>query len=129
METTQTHSTIDDERWQAVMARDGAFVYAVATTGIFCRSSCPSRRPRRHRVSFFAIPEPAARADFRACKHPRPKDAPGADPRLSTVRRLCRIIEDAEEVIPSLVMLGAQVHLSPHHLQRLFTGVMGILPR
>ena len=133
MENTQIHATSDDERWRAVMARDGgfdgAFVYAVATTGIFCRPSCPSRRPGRHRVSFYAVPEAAARAGFRACKRCRPEDAPGADRRLATARRLCRIIEDADEGIPTLAMLGARVGLSPHHLQRLFTGVMGISPR
>ena len=133
MENTQTQTAGDDERWRAVMARDagfdGAFVYAVATTGIFCRPSCPSRRPRRHRVAFFPVPEAATRAGFRPCKRCRPEDAPGADHRLATVRRLCRIIEDADEGIPTLAMLGDEVSLSPHHLQRLFTRVMGISPR
>ncbi|MDP7652118.1 MAG: bifunctional DNA-binding transcriptional regulator/O6-methylguanine-DNA methyltransferase Ada [Rhodospirillales bacterium] len=133
MENITTLPKEDDARWQAVMARDagfdGAFVYAVETTGIFCRPSCPSRRPGRHRVAFFAVPEAAARAGFRPCKRCRPEDAPGADKTLATVRRLCRIIEEADEGIPTLATLGAQVGLSPHHLQRLFARVMGISPR
>ncbi|MDP6884400.1 MAG: bifunctional DNA-binding transcriptional regulator/O6-methylguanine-DNA methyltransferase Ada [Rhodospirillales bacterium] len=133
MEILPTHPKGDDARWQAVMARDagfdGAFVYAVETTGIFCRPSCPSRRPGRHRVAFFAVPEAAARAGFRPCKRCRPEDAPGADRTLATVRRLCRIIEEADEGIPTLATLGAKVGFSPHHLQRLFTRVMGISPR
>lgn len=123
----------DDERWRAVLARDGrcdgAFVYAVRSTGVFCHPSCPSRRPRRPQVTFFAVPEAAAHAGFRACKRCRPQDTPAADPRIATVRRLCRAIEDAGDGIPTLADLAAQVGGSPHHLQRVFKRVMGISPR
>src|SRR5262249_1467546 len=67
----------DAARWQAVLDRDeaadGTFVYAVQTTGIYCRPSCPSRRPRRDRVTFFALPEAAEHAGFRACKRCHPE--------------------------------------------------------
>ncbi|HXH06493.1 MAG TPA: Ada metal-binding domain-containing protein, partial [Vicinamibacterales bacterium] len=68
--------------WQAVIARDAAarFVYAVRTTGIYCRPSCPSRRPRREVVSFFASPAAAEAAGFRACRRCRPDGAPPDQP-------------------------------------------------
>ena len=59
----------DDQRWRAVLARDadmdGLFVYAVRSTGIFCRPVCSSRRPKRHNVDFFAVAEAASRAGYR----------------------------------------------------------------
>ena len=67
----------DNSQWQAVMARDanqdGKFVFAVSSTGVFCRPSCPSRRPRRENVTFFRAPEEAEKAGFRACLRCRPK--------------------------------------------------------
>jgi AraC family transcriptional regulator of adaptative response/methylated-DNA-[protein]-cysteine methyltransferase len=88
------------ERWQAVMARDrrfdGAFVYAVRSTGIYCRPSCASRRPRRTQVSFFPIPEAAEREGFRACRRCHPADANGSDPVVALVREACRAIAAGE---------------------------------
>lgn len=123
----------DDERWEAVLARDasadGAFVYAVRSTGVFCRPSCSSRRPRRDRVAFYDIPEAAIRAGFRACRRCRPGDADATDPRLAVVRRLCRLMESSEGGLPTLAELGAEVGLSPAHLQRSFKAALGISPR
>ena len=123
----------DDPRWHRVLARDvaadGAFVYAVQSTGIYCRPSCPSRKPAPERVLFFAIPEGAERAGFRPCKRCRPKDAPAPDRRLAAVRRACRVIEDRDNGIPTLAELGRETGFSPHHLQRLFTGALGLSPR
>lgn len=124
------------DHWQAVLSRDtrfdGAFVYAVRSTGIFCRPSCPSRRPRRENVDFFAVPEAAARAGYRACRRCRPTEAEAPDPGLAMVRRLCRFM-DGREVDdagpPTLAELGAHVGRSPYHLQRTFKRVMGITPR
>ena len=69
----------DDTRWHAVLARDrrcdGRFVFAVRSTGIYCRPSCPARRPRREQVRFFAGPEDAERAGFRPCRRCQPRDA------------------------------------------------------
>ena len=129
---TPSAASEDERRWRAVLARDaaedGAFVYAVRSTGIFCRPSCPSRRPRRDRVRFFALPEAAQRAGFRPCRRCRPERAKLADPRLATVRGACRLIDEAEGVV-TLAALGAELGTSPHHLQRSFTRIMGISPR
>src|SRR5205807_5619181 len=85
-----------DERWHAVVARDrrcdGKFVYAVRSTGIYCRPSCASRRPRRSQVTFFPIPEAAEREGFRACRRCHPADAPGADATVALVREAARAI-------------------------------------
>lgn len=123
----------DAARWQAVLNRngaaDGAFVYAVQSTGIYCRPSCPSRRPRRDRVSFFALPEAAEHAGFRACKRCHPEQAAIRDPHVEIVRRVCRAIAATPEGPLTLAGLSADVNLSPFHLQRIFKRVMGITPK
>jgi len=110
------------ERWQAVLARDrrcdGAFVYAVRSTGIYCRPSCASRRPRRTQVTFFPIPEAAERAGFRACRRCHPADANGSDPRVALVREACRTLD-----------AGEKPNGDPHRLARAFKRVLGITPR
>ncbi|HEX9218398.1 MAG TPA: methylated-DNA--[protein]-cysteine S-methyltransferase [Gemmatimonadales bacterium] len=110
------------ERWQAVMARDrrfdGAFVYAVRSTGIYCRPSCGSRKPRRTQVSFFPIPEAAEREGFRACRRCHPAAANGSDPTVALVREACRAIA-AGQVPPG----------DPRRLARAFKRILGITPR
>ena len=85
------------EQWQAVQRRDrdadGAFVYAVRSTGIYCRPSCPSRKPRLEQVEFFPLPEAAEQKGFRACLRCRPRLARLRDPRTAAVARVCREIE------------------------------------
>lgn len=114
-------------RWQAVLTRDasqdGAFVYAVRSTGIYCRPTCPSRRPRRERVQFFDTPAEAEATGFRPCKRCYPQGDPGH----AVVERISAAIR--EQRAASLTELGAQFHLSPTHLQRLFKRVMGLSPR
>lgn len=133
MTTIQTMSTTDEQRWRAVQDRDansdGAFVYAVRSTGVFCRPSCPSRAAGRAQVTFFELPEAAVRAGYRPCKRCRPQEAEATDPRIAKVRRTCRAIEARVDGVPTLSELGADVGVSPHHLQRLFKSVMGISPR
>jgi len=124
----------DEERhWQSVLARDaeaeGAFVYAVRTTGIYCRPTCPSRRPRREHVAFFPLPEAAEQAGFRACRRCHPEQATIRDPQIAVVQRVCRAIAANPEESPTLASLGAAVGLSPFHMQRTFKRVMGITPR
>jgi AraC family transcriptional regulator of adaptative response/methylated-DNA-[protein]-cysteine methyltransferase len=118
--------------WQAVQEHDrqfdGVFVYAVRSTGIYCRPSCPSRRPTRENVSFFALPEAAERAGYRACKRCNPRDVDTADPQAELVRRICRSIETSPDM-PTLDELSAEFHVSPYHLQRTFKRIMGITPR
>ncbi|MBX0327688.1 bifunctional DNA-binding transcriptional regulator/O6-methylguanine-DNA methyltransferase Ada [Oscillochloris sp. ZM17-4] len=125
---------LDAERcWEAVAARDGgsdgAFVYAVRSTGIYCRPSCPSRRPRREQVAFFALPDAAELAGFRACKRCAPREACPADPAAGVVAAACAVIAARLEQPPSLDDLGAAVGMSPHHLQRTFKRLVGVSPR
>lgn len=119
--------------WQSVLARDaeadGAFVYAVRTTGIYCRPTCPSRRPRQENVSFFALPEAAEQAGFRACRRCHPEQAAIHNPQVNLVQRVCRAIAANPEEPPTLASLSAEVGLSPFHMQRTFKRVMGITPR
>ena len=110
------------QRWQAVLARDrrfdGAFVYAVRSTGIYCRPSCASRRPRRTQVTFFPIPEAAEREGFRACRRCHPADVTGGDPAVVLVREACRALD-----------AGQTPATEPHRLARAFKRVLGITPR
>jgi len=123
----------DGARWQAVLQRDrgqdGAFVYAVRSTGIYCRPSCPSRRPRRDRVRFFAVPEAAEHAGFRACLRCKPRGQKAADPALERVRAVCRFIAAHLDETLTLERLATEVGLGPHHLQRSFKAALGISPR
>lgn len=126
--------SLDDEaRWQAVLNReaafDGSFVYAVGSTGIFCKPSCPSRRPKRAGVRFFANAESAGQAGFRPCLRCKPDVVGGAHPHDEIVRRVCEAIAQAPEGIPTLDELGIIVGMSPHHLQRIFKRATGLSPR
>ncbi len=118
--------------WRAVVARDehmdGAFVYAVRSTGIYCRPSCPSRRAGRAQVVFFALPEAAERSGFRPCRRCQPHKAPHG-PQAELVERVCRQIEANLEGPRGLAALGAEMGMSPYHLQRTFKRLMGITPR
>lgn len=124
---------IDSDRWRAVLARDpesnGAFVYAVRSTGIYCRPTCASRRPRRAQVDFFDGPDGAEAAGFRPCRRCRPEVAEMADSQTEIVRKACAAIDAATEGPPTLAELGKRLGVSPHHLQRVFKKLMGISPR
>lgn len=126
-------SAADERRWRSVLdrdsAHDGAFVYAVRSTGIYCRPSCPSRRPARRFVEFYAVPQAAEAKGFRACKRCRPERAASADPRLTAVRAACAHIDDNPERTVTLGELAGRVGLSPWHLQRQFKRLVGISPR
>jgi len=110
------------ERWQAVLARDrrfdGAFVYAVRSTGIYCRPSCASRRPRRAQVTFFPIPEAAEREGYRACRRCHPAEVNGGDPAIALVREAARAIAS-----------GARPRGNARRLTRAFKRILGITPR
>jgi len=122
----------EEQLWQAVSARDprrdGEFVFAVSSTGIYCRPSCPSRRPRRDRITFFSLPEAAERAGFRPCLRCRPRDVPAGDPKVEIVRRACQLLEQSDETI-NLTQLSEQLGVSSFHLQRTFKRIVGISPR
>jgi len=132
-EMTATNKTTDGERWEAVVARDrradGSFVYAVDSTGVYCRPSCPSRRPRRERAEFFALPELAEAAGYRPCKRCRPDLASLDDPDVQLARRACQHLRQADGDIPRLAELAAALKTTPGRLQRMFTRVVGVTPR
>ena len=128
----QQHAS-DQARWEAVRSRDHSaadeFVYAVATTGIYCRPGCASRRPLRRHVRFFDSSGEAEAAEFRACKRCRPNSAPTQDRVHAQVLEACRFIQTYEEGPPKLAEIGAHVGLSPSHFQRVFKRVLGLSPR
>jgi AraC family transcriptional regulator of adaptative response/methylated-DNA-[protein]-cysteine methyltransferase len=129
MTITHDYST-DDERWNAVRERDGradgAFLYAVKTTGVFCRPTCPSRLPNRANVEFFTTCELAVRGGYRACRKCKPTSAPKGVP--DAVLRACRLMDGAGEP-PSLEALAGAVGLSPFYFHKLFKAVVGVTPK
>src|SRR2546425_381767 len=122
----------DDARWRAVLARDrradGQFVYAVRSTGVYCRPSCPSRRPRREVVAFFDEPDRAEIAGFRPCRRCKPRDTPVSDPWIEKIRRACVYLANVDGH-PSLATLARRIGGSPYHLQRNFKRLVGVSPR
>jgi AraC family transcriptional regulator, regulatory protein of adaptative response / methylated-DNA-[protein]-cysteine methyltransferase len=107
---------------------DGTFVYAVRSTGIYCRPSCPSRRPRENQILFFNQPEEAEKAGFRACRRCHPREIRNSG-KSRLVRKVCKEIEGRPGGSPSLKNLAEHTGLSPAHLQRTFREAMGITPR
>ncbi len=122
----------DDRKWQAVLDRDstqdGGFVFAVSSTGVYCRPSCPAKRPRRENVQFFATTVAAEQAGYRACLRCRPLASEG-DSHAKMIKAVCRYIERHLDEPVTLARLGEQFHQSPFHLQRTFKAVLGITPR
>ena len=128
----KTGARSDELRWAAVVARDsaadGTFYYSVASTGVYCRPSCPSRLARRKNVGFHASCEAAERAGFRACKRCRPKEPSLSQRNAKLVERACRLIESAEPT-PDLAMLAKSLALSPYHFHRIFKTLTGLTPK
>ena len=122
----------DDSRWQAVLERDaradGAFVYAVSTTRVFCRPSCGARTPLRKNVSFYRTPPDAKLAGFRACKRCEPESAGPRQRQRELVVEACRRIERAERE-PTLHELARAVGVSPFHFSRVFKRIVGVTPK
>src|SRR5262245_1024033 len=128
----KTPSTRAGSRWNSVLARDrradGEFVYAVSSTGIYCRPSCPSRKPARRFVQFFDRPAEAESAGYRPCRRCRP-DRPGPAPEIDKIRKACAYIDAHLDERLRLDAIGKEIGLSTFHLQRSFKRVMGISPR
>jgi AraC family transcriptional regulator of adaptative response/methylated-DNA-[protein]-cysteine methyltransferase len=120
-----------EDRWQAVLQRDsaydGAFVYAVGTTGIYCRPSCPARRPRPENVTFFSHPAAAERAGYRECRRCRPRAETTTQDDLVT-RAMIWLNAHLDERV-TLSRLAEALQVSPGHLQRTFTRIAGVSPR
>ncbi len=124
---------LDDEgRWAAVRRRDpraeGEFVFAVSTTGVYCRATCAARQARRENVNFYATPLEAEAAGYRPCKRCRPDLPSRAEREAELVAQACRRIEAAEEE-PALAALAEKAGLSPHHFHRVFKRVTGVTPK
>lgn len=128
--TTITSNTTADPRWLQLgdTNADGQFVYAVVTTGIYCRPGCPSRRPNPDNVRFFADYTQAESAGFRACKRCHPQHLSSNTLQTQRITNLCRFIESAEQE-PSLAELAEYSGISSYHLQRLFKAATGLTPK
>jgi len=119
--------------WESVLQRDPSaddrFLYAVTTTGIYCRPSCPSRRPKRDNVAFFSSAAAAEEAGFRACQRCRPNRAKAPHRAVERARDYidAHIADLGEERI-TLELLGEESGLSPYHLQRKFKEIVGLTP-
>lgn len=129
---TRTKTEAINPQWQAVLTRDaasdGKFVFAVCSTGIYCRPSCPAKRPRRENVTFFRRPQEAESAGYRECLRCRPKSVSG-NPRQELIKSVCRYIEQHLDEPVTLAQIGAEFRLSPFHLQRTFKAVLGLTPK
>jgi AraC family transcriptional regulator of adaptative response/methylated-DNA-[protein]-cysteine methyltransferase len=119
--------------WEAVTDRDsrmdGMFFYAVLTTGVYCRPSCPSRRPKRVNVLFFGKRDAAEHAGFRPCRRCHPQREGALDPQAAMVEKVCRYIDANLDAPVTLTRISREVGLSPFHLQRTFKALLGITPR
>jgi AraC family transcriptional regulator of adaptative response/methylated-DNA-[protein]-cysteine methyltransferase len=132
-ETRTMHpGSTDDPRWSRIVARDrsadGSFWYSVATTGIYCRPSCPSRAANPKNVAIHDSLEAAKATGFRACKRCNPDGLSVDATNAALLTRACRLLEEGDE-IPSLAALASAVELSPYHFHRLFKRATGLTPR
>lgn len=120
----------DDVFWRAVLNRDaqfdGVFFYGVRSTRIFCRPTCPSKKPKREGVAFFETATQAIENGFRACKRCRPQNENSVS--VDLVQRACAIIENESESV-SLEILGQKLGVSAGHLQRTFKNATGVSPK
>ncbi|HXG72233.1 MAG TPA: bifunctional DNA-binding transcriptional regulator/O6-methylguanine-DNA methyltransferase Ada [Gemmatimonadaceae bacterium] len=128
-------ATDEDRAWESVLARDaaadGSFIFAVSTTGVYCRPSCPSRRPNRENVSYFPSPKEAAQAGFRACLRCRPNGefSTASEQQVQAARKF---IDDElagfSEARLTLDRVAREVGAGAHHLQRRFKQLFGLTP-
>lgn len=123
---------LEDVRWKSLLARDssadGRFVYAVKTTGVYCKPSCTSRPAKPENITFYKTTADAEQAGFRPCKRCKPDQPALAIQHASIITELCRFIETTEH-IPSLAELSTRSGISPHHLHRIFKKITGLTPR
>ena len=122
----------DEAKWAAVLNRDvaadEAFVYAVRSTGIYCRPSCAARRPRRENAEFYIDAAAAERAGYRPCRRCHPQKGSLAQRNAERIAHACRLIETADE-LPSLDELAQATGLSRFHFHRVFKSITGLTPR
>ncbi len=122
----------DQQKWQALLSRDpdaeGCFVYAVRTTGIYCRPTCSARLARRKNVQFHSNCDDAERAGFRACKRCLPNQSKFGNRSDAAIIAACRMIEASEEM-PTLETLASHAGVSRFHFHRLFKKTTGVTPK
>jgi AraC family transcriptional regulator, regulatory protein of adaptative response / methylated-DNA-[protein]-cysteine methyltransferase len=122
----------DTQCWEAIRQRnsqaDGAFVYAVKTTNVYCRPTCASRLPNRDNVTFFQSCAKAEEAGFRPCKRCLPNMASPRHQKIEAITNICKLIETSEETL-SLKELASAAGLSYYHFHRLFKEVVGVTPK
>lgn len=125
-----TSKATNDPRWRLLgdASADGQFIYAVITTGIYCRPGCPSRRANPDNVRFFNNHTDAESAGFRACKRCHPQHISSDVLQTQRITDLCRLIETAIQE-PSLAELANYSGISTYHLQRLFKTATGLSPK
>lgn len=123
----------DATRWAAIETRDrrfdGLFFYGVRSTGVYCKPTCPSRRPRPEQVAYFPTYQNAEAAGFRACKRCNPRDAGKPDKNIALVTKACRIMDRASDGMPSVAELSGLLGTTPANLQRMFKRITGVTPR
>nr|WP_145536317.1 bifunctional DNA-binding transcriptional regulator/O6-methylguanine-DNA methyltransferase Ada [Yersinia alsatica] len=121
-----------DSRFIAVINRDkaadGQFVYAVKTTGVYCRPSCSSRQAKAEHIEFFADNHAAELAGYRPCKRCRPTELSQEQQHAEKISQACRLIEQAETPF-KLEELAAKLGLSAFHFHRLFKAFTGLTPK
>jgi AraC family transcriptional regulator of adaptative response/methylated-DNA-[protein]-cysteine methyltransferase len=132
MQAPRADAIVAEARWQAVVRRDpqadGEFVYAVRTTGVYCRPSCPSRAAKRQNVEFFDTGVLAAAAGYRPCKRCRPDELSQQQRRNELVIQACQAIEHSQMALP-LAQLAQQAGMSPYHFHRIFKAATGLTPK
>lgn len=132
MSALATPAKVDEQRWLIVCKRercgDASFVYAVQSTGVFCRPGCASRLPRRENVLFFDGASQARAAGFRACKRCKPDEEQLSVKHRRAIQRACQAIDDSEQ-LPDLTSLARIAGLSPTYFHRLFKRELGVTPK
>lgn len=129
---TESFALEDEARWAAVCRRDrtadGAFVYAVSTTGVYCRPACGARLPRRSNVRFYPDGAQARDAGYRPCRRCFPDDVPAAAKQAAAIADACRHLATDDSALP-LQEVAARVGMSRYHFQRVFKAVTGVTPK
>src|SRR5664279_3673254 len=123
---------VNDPRWARVLAHDKSadrqFWYSVATSGVYCRPSCPSRAANPKNVAFHASVLAARAAGFRACLRCNPDGLSIDAENAAMITKACRLIEEADAT-PSLAELADAADLSPYYFHRLFKKTTGLTPK
>lgn len=126
-----TVETMNQTRWEALRKRDasaeGTFIYAVLTTGVYCRPTCPARRPHFENVRFFSSNADAEKAGYRACKRCKPNQPDLATRNADAITKAVSLIGDADST-PDLAAIATRVGMSRHHFHRTFRAIMGMTP-